>query len=378
MEEEKNHNEDGMSDYESGDEHGTEFDNDMYVEEEECEINVEHYAIWIQEWLEGVHWIGCHLKTPYGGVLLSAIALDGNNGLFPLVVAVVENEGKESWKFFLQKLQTFVELGQDRHLCFMSDQQKGLEQAMRIVFPHVTHKPCCRHLYNNFKKKYPGLFLQSYFWKAARAYNDYTFNEVKSDRVINNFSESFNNWVEKLRSKHILGLLNGIRSKLMSRLLIRAEKACAWVGLVTPNIRKKLNKLITEFRSCDVTPIGQDEYEVINEEGKHIVKLRSRSCACRGWQISGLPCKYATAAITHKRTDIEQFCDPCFYNETYIRTHSSMIRPVPDQKMLTFVHCNLVEPPILRKKPGRPKKARTRDADEPTAATSDARKSKSL
>ncbi|XP_059650052.1 uncharacterized protein LOC132295788 [Cornus florida] len=37
---------------------------------------------------------GCHLKTPYGGVILSTIALNGNNGLFPLAVAVVENEGK--------------------------------------------------------------------------------------------------------------------------------------------------------------------------------------------------------------------------------------------------------------------------------------------
>ncbi|XP_059663404.1 uncharacterized protein LOC132309068 [Cornus florida] len=40
VEEEKNHSEDGMSDYESGDEPGTESDNNMYVEEEECEINV--------------------------------------------------------------------------------------------------------------------------------------------------------------------------------------------------------------------------------------------------------------------------------------------------------------------------------------------------
>ena len=40
---------------------------------------------------------GCHLKGPYGGVLLSAVALDGNNGLFPVAFAVVESETKDSW-----------------------------------------------------------------------------------------------------------------------------------------------------------------------------------------------------------------------------------------------------------------------------------------
>ncbi|KAF8400180.1 hypothetical protein HHK36_013476 [Tetracentron sinense] len=39
---------------------------------------------------------GCHLKGPYGGVLLAAIALDGNNGLFPVAFAIVEGETKES------------------------------------------------------------------------------------------------------------------------------------------------------------------------------------------------------------------------------------------------------------------------------------------
>ena len=44
---------------------------------------------------------GCHLKGPYGGILLAAVALHGNNGLFPLAIAVVESECKASWAFFL-------------------------------------------------------------------------------------------------------------------------------------------------------------------------------------------------------------------------------------------------------------------------------------
>ncbi|XP_042499876.1 uncharacterized protein LOC122078072 [Macadamia integrifolia] len=39
---------------------------------------------------------GCHLKGTYGGVLLVAVTVDGNTGLFPIAYGVVECECKES------------------------------------------------------------------------------------------------------------------------------------------------------------------------------------------------------------------------------------------------------------------------------------------
>ena len=37
---------------------------------------------------------GCHLKGPYGGQLLSAPAIDGDNQMLPLAIAVVEAKCK--------------------------------------------------------------------------------------------------------------------------------------------------------------------------------------------------------------------------------------------------------------------------------------------
>ena len=51
---------------------------------------------------------GCHLKGPYGGVLLSAVALDGNNGLFPVAFVVVKSETKDMWRFFFHYLQSYI------------------------------------------------------------------------------------------------------------------------------------------------------------------------------------------------------------------------------------------------------------------------------
>ncbi|KAL0383000.1 UNVERIFIED_CONTAM: hypothetical protein Scaly_0587300 [Sesamum calycinum] len=58
---------------------------------------------------------GCHLKGTYGCLLHPVIALDGNNGLFPLAFGVVESE-------FFQALDEMLGgFGVDRPWTFMSD-----------------------------------------------------------------------------------------------------------------------------------------------------------------------------------------------------------------------------------------------------------------
>ena len=42
------------------------------------------------------------------GKLLIAMATDGNNEIYPLTFAVVENESMESWGWFLACLLTYV------------------------------------------------------------------------------------------------------------------------------------------------------------------------------------------------------------------------------------------------------------------------------
>jgi len=40
---------------------------------------------------------GCHLKSRFGGKLLSTIAKDGNDNIFPMTMAVIEQENKDNW-----------------------------------------------------------------------------------------------------------------------------------------------------------------------------------------------------------------------------------------------------------------------------------------
>ncbi|XP_065623664.1 uncharacterized protein LOC111995617 [Quercus suber] len=81
---------------------------------------------------------GCHLKGRFGGQLLSATAKDGNDNIFPVAIAVVEQEN------------------QDRPL-----------PAMEILFPIVEHRYCVKHIYNNFNVNHKGMELKSVLWRYA-------------------------------------------------------------------------------------------------------------------------------------------------------------------------------------------------------------------
>ncbi|XP_028093387.1 uncharacterized protein LOC114293509 isoform X2 [Camellia sinensis] len=351
---------------------------------------------------------GCHLKGPYGGVLLAVVALDGDNGLFLLAYAVVECECKESWRFFLYHLRTIIDDGpQSKPWIIMSDGQKSIEPALKEVMPEATHRRCCRHLFNNFKSKFPCLKLRGSFWAAARAYTQKDYNtamrqieevsrpaykwlndlkpevwarhtfdpRVKSDHITSNMVESFNNWIRNIRGKPVIIILESIRTKLMGKLHKRFEKAATWENLVTPTIRKKLDELVFKSRMCKITFAGGDEYQVMEGVTVHIVNLLSRSCCCRVWDISGVPCKHAAACISHRRMNIETFCDQAYQRHKFLGAYGDIIHPIHDESMWDEVPEEALKPPILKRLPGRPPNSRRREVGEATPGASDSRRS---
>ena len=45
------------------------------------------------------------LKSKYGGTLLTASTIDGNNQNFPLAFSIVDSEIDESWKWFFDNIK---------------------------------------------------------------------------------------------------------------------------------------------------------------------------------------------------------------------------------------------------------------------------------
>ncbi|KAI3837766.1 hypothetical protein MKX03_029021 [Papaver bracteatum] len=80
-----------------------------------------------------------HSKGKYGGVIMSATALDGNGRLIPLAVYFTRLECKETWDAFLEIITPSLRL---------HDKQFGdVNHFHRLYF---------RHHYKNMKMKHPG------------------------------------------------------------------------------------------------------------------------------------------------------------------------------------------------------------------------------
>ncbi|XP_077230197.1 uncharacterized protein LOC143863418 [Tasmannia lanceolata] len=87
---------------------------------------------------------GTHLRGKYLGILLIAIGVDGNNGLYPLAFGVVETENEDSWRWFFMLLRQYVLTAEMNIFTICSDRQKGLLQAVPNIFPNSHHSYCMR------------------------------------------------------------------------------------------------------------------------------------------------------------------------------------------------------------------------------------------
>ncbi|KAH9619390.1 hypothetical protein KSS87_019066 [Heliosperma pusillum] len=112
---------------------------------------------------------GCHLKGMCSGMILVVVAMDGNNNIFPIAWAIVEVENRDSWQWFLEVLVTDIGVDEGADFTFMSDRQKGLLDALKMVVPKSEIRFCVRHIWANFKLQFPGQAYKDSFWKAAWA-----------------------------------------------------------------------------------------------------------------------------------------------------------------------------------------------------------------
>ncbi|KAJ0020301.1 hypothetical protein Pint_31925 [Pistacia integerrima] len=348
---------------------------------------------------------GCHLKGPYGGVLLSAVSMDTNSGIFPVAITICEIENKESWRYFMTLLKEFI--GDIDPITIMSDRQKGLVDAIQTCWPNASVRHCARHVYANFRKKFPGLRLRNLFWAVSRAANIIDFQQAmekveavdreahrwmiendvrswsrhafdldsKSDHVTNNMCEVFNSWLGENRELPILSLLEHYRRRVMVQMQARAKARNDWVTTVPPVVHRKINGLIESARNIEAIWPGSDEFEVVDNNclpsRRYILNLQSQTCDCGMWQLSGVPCVHAVRCLLFRNIrNMEDYVDSSLRITSYVKTYADHIHPIPDPlSWPDLLGGRQLNPPIKHSKVGRPKKARKKDADEESRMT---------
>ena len=259
---------------------------------------------------------------------------------------------------------------------------------------------CARHIYANWRKKYGGQKLQRKFWRCAKSSSQVIFNYNRAklaqetpdgakdmlrtspehwsraffklgsncDSVDNNMCESFNNCIMDSRFLPVISMNEIIRCKVMVRIQENRTKAEKWQATICPNIFKKLN--IERSGKCYVLWNGQDGFEVKEKDKmRFTVNLAQRTCSCRYWQLSGLPCCHAISAIYKSSKKLDDFIDPCYSITEYLKTYQFCLQPVEGQESWPVSKMPRPYPPAYVKMPGRKKTKRTREVGEKPAGT---------
>ncbi|XP_062019055.1 uncharacterized protein LOC133735674 [Rosa rugosa] len=344
---------------------------------------------------------GAHLKTCFGGQLLTAVGIDANNTSWVVAYAMVELETKDSWIWFLQLLCKDLSCENNgRGWIFISDKQKGLKHALQELVPSAQIRFCARHLWTNFTKKFPGKVMKDQMWKCAKAttlpYFQKEMEEMKTldkdaykwlseperppkhwsrayfpagydcDMLINNGCESFNALILDARGKPPVTMLEEIRLKLMRRIRTRRDKMEAYHGNVCPKARNIIEKnKVKAAEDCIPTFNGGGKAEIENIEGtKNVVDTNLRTCTCRRWDLTGIPCKHAICAINGMRAEPDDYIAPCYLKKTYMSIYSHLIQPVNSMDMWSNGDGPSILPPQYTRQPGKPKTKRIKDVLE--------------
>ncbi|KAB1223950.1 hypothetical protein CJ030_MR2G026937 [Morella rubra] len=340
-----------------------------------------------------------HLKGKYLGGLFCAAAVDADDALFPLAIGIVDEESDDNWMWFMSELRRLLGVNTENmpRLTILSERQRGIVEAVETHFPSAFHGFCLRYVSENFRDTFKNTKLVNIFWNAVYALTAVEFEskiaemvEVSQDVIpwfqqfppqlwavayfegvrYGHFTlgvtELLYNWALECHELPIVQMMEHIRHQLTSWFNDRRDMGMRWASILVPSAEKRILEAIADARCYQVLRANEVEFEIVSTERTNIVDIRSRICSCHRWQLYGLPCAHAAAALISCGQNAHVFAEPCFTVVSYRETYSQMINPIPDKSQWRELGEGAegggakvdmtIRPPKTRRPPGRPKK----------------------
>ncbi|KAL5568733.1 hypothetical protein UlMin_025308 [Ulmus minor] len=145
------------------------------------------------------------------------------------------------------------------------------------------------------------------------------------------------------REKPILSCFEHIRKYFMKRLKLQLSHAGRWHGEIRDRMHKILERNKLQSGWC---------HPIANGFSK-------------AWDISGIPCPHAVVAIYHERGDPMDYVHHYYKKEAMLKAYSFEHIPLSDQKEWAKTRLVPIKAPLTRRQPGRPKRLRKREPNEP-------------
>ncbi|KAM7274989.1 hypothetical protein ACFE04_016855 [Oxalis oulophora] len=283
-------------------------------------------------------------------------------------------------------------------LTILSERQKGVVEAVETHFPSACHGFCLRYVSENFRDTFKNSKLVNIFWNAVYALTPVEFEakisemvEISQDVIpwLQNFlpqlwavscfdgvrydhftlgvTELLYNWALECHELPIVQMMEHIRHQLAFWFEERRDTGMRLTSsILVPSAEKRITEATMDARCYQVLRANEVEFEIVSTERTNIVDISSRICSCRRWQIYGIPCAHAAAALISCGQTVQLFAEPCFTVASYRETYSQVINPIPDKYLWNELGQGAdgggiqveikIRPPKTRRPPGRPKK----------------------
>jgi hypothetical protein len=176
----------------------------------------------------------------------------------------------------------------------------------------------------------------------------------KTELVVNNLSEVFNRMILDVRGKPVKTMFDGIRTKLMVRNNTKRTGAATARWQITPTYSEKLEELKKWARPCKAVKSIGDLWQVTSSQERiYAVDLVKRTCGCRKWDLTGLPCHHAISAIYRASMYPEDYVHEFFKKAMYLEAYNPPIYPVPGEDLWTKADTPDIDPPVFKIEKGR-------------------------
>jgi hypothetical protein len=97
----------------------------------------------------------------------------------------------------------------------------------------------------------------------------------------------------------------------------------------------------------------------------YVVDLRNKTCGCRQWEMTDIPCAHAICAILFDCREPKDYAHEYYSLEMYKKAYAPLIYPMPsEEQWVRAIGHDILEPPRPRVAPGRPRKLRMRGPGE--------------
>ncbi|CAD5316262.1 unnamed protein product [Arabidopsis thaliana] len=289
-------------------------------------------------------------------------------------------------------------------LCFTEydDDPTGLSK----VYTQANHAACTVHLWRNIRHLYKPKSLCRLMSEAAQAFHVTDFNRIflkiqklnpgcaaylvdlgfsewtrvhskgrRFNIMDSNICESWNNVIREAREYPLICMLEYIRTTLMDWFATRRAQAEDCPTTLAPRVQERVEENYQSAMSMSVKPICNFEFQVQERTGEcFIVKLDESTCSCLEFQGLGIPCAHAIAAAARIGVPTDSLAANGYFNELVKLSYEEKIYPIHSvggevAPEIAAGTTGELQPPFVRRPPGRPRKIRILSRGEFKAST---------